>query len=337
MFFGKLNTVNFNAEDEKIDVAPFSYLIIYPRSGFDIYDAMDESWYESELEVDNSTKSQFNTIKEIPPILQFYIPRVRFNKEEGQMFKDMSQLHLLDDIFMDRYMDDADMITKRRQSWSMKKHVCETQAKRDRMVSKSLTLSMPEALRATQKYFTDLNTVDDGEDMSQDICGSVPLQKIEEVAKDIQSELDRLHIQLSDLKTDLLGLFGSTGNLKYRLHAVFIHAGGSATGGHWFIYIRDAKDARDGIWRKYNDETVSMVGTSSMIYEPEPQQNEMSAFVVYVRDENQSQLVETICRIPAPQADPPEPISDSGASDLVPHPDPYHVTRVGNWDNSGAW
>lgn len=81
--------------------------------------------------------------------------------------------------------------------------------------------------------------------------------------------------------------------IPYRLQSVFIHVG-SATFGHYWIYIRDfEKD----MWRKYNDESVSAVSDLSQIFDQDPSDRPPTPyFLVYVKDDVKNRLVDPVCR-----------------------------------------
>ena len=329
-FFGKNNYTTFDAMTEETKVAPFCYLILYLKNDCNLYEAMDETWGECEIK-GSSNKFQFNTIKEIPPILQFYIPRVGFDREKQEPFKALTRLRLFDVICMDRYMENIDMMNRRKQSWVLKKRLQEAKAKRSRLISEELGLNMTEALRAAQQYLARVASADSDKTLLEGLDGPSVIHQIEEVANDVKLELDQLETEVCDLETQLCDLFSAEGRLRYRLHAVFVHVGG-ATGGHWFIYIRDSKD---GLWRSYNDENVTVADSVIPIVDPDPHLHGTSAFVVYVREDEQAQLVETVYRIPAPKADSPEPLHDIGASVPVSAPEP--MGKVGDWDGRAAW
>ena len=55
--------------------------------------------------------------------------------------------------------------------------------------------------------------------------------------------------------------FNAPGPYKYELFAIMIHAG-SASGGHYYAYIKDFKSGR---WFSFNDQTVLPVGSKSFV------------------------------------------------------------------------
>lgn len=97
----------------------------------------------------------------------------------------------------------------------------------------------------------------------------------------------------------------------YRLHAAFFHRG-SAGGGHYWVYIYDHKKE---IWRKYNDDRVTVVQNRNEIFGKPTQDNwgppPNPYLLVYVQSDRVSEVIETVKRDivypPPPDAPPPVP------------------------------
>lgn len=103
---------------------------------------------------------------------------------------------------------------------------------------------------------------------------------------------------VKDLTANVRSQFVDRRKLPYRLQSAFIHRG-TASSGHYWIYIRDFK--RD-LWREYNDETVSAVTSASQIYDEDknPGRPATPYFLVYVRDDVKDGFVDPVCRdVPA--------------------------------------
>ena len=65
----------------------------------------------------------------------------------------------------------------------------------------------------------------------------------------------RREIENVRTKIDELYKIAELENVCYRLHSVLVHEG-EATGGHYWVYIRDHVA---GTWRKFNDVSVTSV------------------------------------------------------------------------------
>jgi ubiquitin carboxyl-terminal hydrolase 25/28 len=106
----------------------------------------------------------------------------------------------------------------------------------------------------------------------------------------------------------------------YRLHAAFFHRG-SAGGGHYWVYIFDHKRE---VWRKYNDDRVSVVQNRNEIFGKPTQDNwgppPNPYLLIYIRADRIDELAETVRRdivYPPPDAPPPVP-ARSQMSEMPP-------------------
>jgi Ubiquitin carboxyl-terminal hydrolase len=161
-----------------------------------------------------------------------------------------------------------------------------------------------------------------------------------------------------DLSTNINSQFADSAFRRhaYRLHAAFFHHG-TASSGHYWIYIYDF---RREIWLKYNDTRVEEVTDTNEIFR-QPSEGEFKQwngpsnpyYLVYVRDKDKDQLVESVCRDVEPLPAPPQDIQmrDMTAPDDtgdIGHPQSEHselvpltlrerlVEPVGGWDSSEA-
>lgn len=152
----------------------------------------------------------------------------------------------------------------------------------------------------------------------------------------------------------------------YRLHAAFFHRG-SAGGGHYWVYIYDHVKE---LWRKYNDDRVTIVQNRNEIFGKPVQDNwgppPNPYLLVYVRSNKVNEVVETVKRdivYPPPDAPPPIPARNQMSAmpaagenhgdvemreyvnggeqhpsleDLsLGEPQEHTVHKEGDWDNSG--
>lgn len=166
-------------------------------------------------------------------------------------------------------------------------------------------MEMPEVLTAAKEYLDQLS-----EDDAFDVPTSLR-EGIEKAAADAKRELAcnypqgahitsyvlttllAINTRIKDLTSNISSQFVDLRGLPYRLQSVFIHVG-SATFGHYWIYIRDFE--RD-VWRKYNDESVSAVTDLSQIFDQDPSDRPPTPyFLVYVKDDLKDRLVDPVCR-----------------------------------------
>lgn len=123
----------------------------------------------------------------------------------------------------------------------------------------------------------------------------------------------------------------------YRLHAAFFHRG-SAGGGHYWVYIYDHKKE---IWRKYNDDRVTVVQNRNEIFGKPIQDNwgppPNPYLLVYVQSEKVNEVVETVKRdivYPPPDAPPPIPARNQMCA-MPPVQGDYGVVERREYVNGG--
>lgn len=135
-----------------------------------------------------------------------------------------------------------------------------------------------------------------------------------------------LEDKIKSLSTNINSQFADLRELPYRLHSVFIHRG-QVSAGHYWIYIYDFANS---MWRKYNDGYVTEVLNTSVIFEPEQSNRPATPyFLVYVRDDIKSDLVEAVCR------DVVEPSHDS-QGDTVMADDARGTSNLYQWSQNFA-
>ncbi|KAI4175830.1 MAG: hypothetical protein LQ343_001443 [Gyalolechia ehrenbergii] len=302
LFFGKQKSYTSNAQGVlRMKEQFFSNLIVDVASGpKDIYEALDGAFDEQEVEVEGSLRPQYTTITHLPPVLKVMVQRVQYDQKKASAFKSINHLGLKETIYMDRYMDseDDDLIQRRKESWEWKRQLRQLETRKADLMQTELEMNMPDALTATKEYLDQL---------SEDDTFGVPAilrHGVENAAAEARDELSSIDARIKDLSSSISSQFVDLQNLPYRLQSVFIHVG-SATFGHYWIYIRDFEK---NMWRKYNDESVSAVTDVSQIFDQDPSDRPPTPyFLVYVKDELKDQLVNPVCRDVLPQQQPSPP------------------------------
>ncbi|KAL9598773.1 MAG: hypothetical protein Q9219_004270 [cf. Caloplaca sp. 3 TL-2023] len=304
LFFGKQKSYTSNPQGVlRMKEQFFSNLIIDVASGpKDIYGALDGAFDEQEVEVDGSLRPQYTTITLLPPILKIMVQRVQYDQKKASAFKSINHLGLKETIYMDRYVDteDDELIQRRKDSWEWKRQLRRLEARRADLTRTELNMAVPEVLTATKEYLDQL---------SEDDAFEVPTtlrEDIEMAAAKAKEELSALDTRIKDLSASISSQFVDLQSIPYRLQSVFIHVG-SASFGHYWIYIRDFEK---NMWRKYNDESVSTVTDISQIFDQETGDRPPTPyFLVYVQDDSKGKLVDPVCRdIPPQELQQQEPL-----------------------------
>lgn len=116
---------------------------------------------------------------------------------------------------------------------------------------------------------------------------------------------------MEDLNQQVKEAFVDMRKDAYRLHAAFFHRG-SAGGGHYWVYIYDHKKE---VWRKYNDDRVTLIQNRNEIFGKPTEDNwgppPNPYLLIYIRQDRLNEMVQTVKRDivypPPPTAPPPVP------------------------------
>lgn len=132
--------------DIKVDVA---------HGSRNIYDAIDGAFDIQKISVENSVAEQFASISQLPPVLQIQVQRVQFDPVKKCSFKSTNHLELLENIYMDRYMDtkNPDVVDRRNQCWEWKASLKRLEARREELLR---TKVMDILSNAPQVYIANL-------------------------------------------------------------------------------------------------------------------------------------------------------------------------------------
>lgn len=150
---------------------------------------------------------------------------------------------------------------------------------------------------------------------------------------------------MKDLESCISSQFTDLRDIRYHLHSVFIHRGGTSSG-HYWVYIYDFKQ---DCWRKYNDGYVTEVlDPKEEVYAKDSLETRPATpyFLVYIKNELEEQLADAICRDPE---DPPPYSQDTVMEDVVASvelehaeqgngggPSPSFPGVEGGWNARGA-
>ncbi|MCJ1394977.1 ubiquitin-specific protease ubp2 [Xylographa bjoerkii] len=280
---GEIRSNEEFVSDIKVDVASG------PR---DIYAALDGAFDVQEVEVGGSLEPQYAVISQLPPVLQILVQRAQFDPETKRPFKSNHHLELKETIYMDRYMDssDTDLAQRRQTCWAWKKDLAKLDTRRIELTKTEMDMDMPAVLNSTAEYLRQCSS-----DANDDPVEVEPelLASLEKASSNAAAELSEIEKQIQTLSTNINSQFADLRKLPYRLHSVFIHRG-MVNSGHYWIYIYDFVNS---MWRKYNDGYVTEVTEPKIIFEAEQSTRPATPyFLVYVRDDLKSDLVESVCR-----------------------------------------
>ncbi|CUS21823.1 LAQU0S04e01618g1_1 [Lachancea quebecensis] len=290
LFFGKLRQVltPLNGPTKvRTKIERFVSLLVnvgdHPK---DVYDALDQYFKNDVLELEDGDVKRSVAIKELPAVLQIQIQRVYYDRERFMPFKSIEPLPFEDSIYMDRYMDTEDraMLEKREEATTLKKELLMLKEKQRSLLDKNGSgMSYKSSLLETKRFLqADILEKNEIECPNKEKA----IHAIDSMLLKIDEELANIYHRIISLEQKLSTHFDDFKKEGYSLFAVFIHRG-EASYGHYWIYIKDS--GKNGIWRKYNDESVTEAPDSEVFNFSEGN-TATPYFLVYIKNGQESQI-----------------------------------------------
>lgn len=268
----------------------FSLIINISDHPKDIYDALDNYFSESTVDLEEGTVKMCLTVTKLPEILQFHVQRVLFDRERLVAYKSLEAIPFSETVYLDRYLDtdDEEILQKRHEVSMWKEEIKNLYLERDAVIKPDpeTKLSIVDSLRATIKYLTNVVQVDDELSIKQETIDAIKMQ-----LEMIQTKLQAVNSRINKLQQQVEEQFKDYKKVGYTLFAIFIHRG-EASHGHYWIYIRDMKK---NIYRKYNDDTVTEVPISEVLNFAEGN-TATPYYMVYVKEELKNDYIEPLRR-----------------------------------------
>ncbi|CAB4252035.1 similar to Saccharomyces cerevisiae YOR124C UBP2 Ubiquitin-specific protease that removes ubiquitin from ubiquitinated proteins [Maudiozyma barnettii] len=252
----------------------------HPR---DIYDALDSSFKDELLTMDEyGDVKRTVSITSLPTILQVQIQRVYYDRERFMPFKSIDPVKFTDKLYMDRYVesDNTELLNKKIETTKMKQKLKKLRERQIELLNRNESgLSRKEAFMETIKFLKSDTLelqgikIDDKEELRDNLSHLID---------EVNNELNSIYNEINVLENKVTHQFDAFQDVEYTLFAVFIHRG-EASYGHYWIYIKDPNVT--GIWRKYNDETVTEVSESEVFNFTEGN-TATPYFLVFVKEED---------------------------------------------------
>ncbi|GME26420.1 Peptidase C19 ubiquitin carboxyl-terminal hydrolase 2 [Neofusicoccum parvum] len=279
-----------------------------------IYEAIDDALDMGAIE-DSDNAEKWTTITRAPPILKIDVKRLGFDKEKKQTVRSENHLQLEDTIYIDRYLRDEAILRTRMLSWKKKAKLKALRDRRAELAETKVGYSASDALRAASEFVKSVGSDESNQFDEQPINGTFQDEmatKAEETRKAI-SDLDE---SIGTLEAEISSLFTDMTSKPYKLHSLFIHRGGTG-GGHYLVSIRDFKA---GMWRNYNDETITEVTDvdKNIFGQGDTYSKIITTCVVYVRADlkyDDQDLVEALHREPIQPPPSQEDVNMASFSD----------------------
>ncbi|KAJ4990772.1 ubiquitin carboxyl-terminal hydrolase [Stagonosporopsis vannaccii] len=265
-----------------------------------LYAALDDDFGLSDLE---GGDRKYEYIAQAAPVQIVNVRRLQFNKEKKQQVRDTAQLSLDDVLYLDRYLEatktlPGDKLLQLRQAqWAKQQELQRLASRcRDLQVTDIADMDLSNAVEETAMFVESyLNGV---EQQMLDPLPTPPPETLSwdlhERAKVLKSELEEISASMTQLESDIDTVFREYQDHGYRLHAIFVHRGGTGSG-HYLIYI---KDFQNNTWREYNDETVKPYPEQDIFRLGSGALAAGSTGIVFVREDKVDLLTQAVFREP---------------------------------------
>ncbi|EKG16632.1 Peptidase C19 ubiquitin carboxyl-terminal hydrolase 2 [Macrophomina phaseolina MS6] len=262
-----------------------------------IYEAIDDTLDMGAIE-DSDNVEKWTTILRAPPILKIDVKRLGYDKAKKQTVRSENHLQLEDTIYIDRYLRDEATLQRRKQSWEKKAKLKHLRERRAELAETRVDISMSEAVRAASQFIKDTE-FDDPAQAEELAIDETFVEDMAAKAEETRKEISALDDNIATVEAEISSLFADMTSVPYKLHSLFIHRGGTG-GGHYLVSIRDFKS---GMWRNYNDETISEVTDieKNIFGQGDTYTKVITTCVVYVRADlkyGDKELVEAVNRNP---------------------------------------
>ncbi|KAG1179576.1 hypothetical protein G6F71_000942 [Rhizopus microsporus] len=261
LFYGKARQIISYCDDTTLKVIKkemeedFSHVIVDASEGKDLYDGLDEYFFENQLESfqGGHEATRQVSVKSFPPVLQILVQRVQFDRATANVYKSNAYIQFDKTIYLDRYMDDNFERLKDKRTevakWRREYEAYKQQIGKYKKF-KTCQLPVPDLLEATYKILEEFKSEWSTEERDK---YEIALQLLEKEAKETKKIIEEGTEKMKSIKSDIRNQYKDYKQIEYKLHAVFIHQG-QANYGHYWIYILDHQQNQ---WWKYNDSLVT--------------------------------------------------------------------------------
>lgn len=305
----------------------FNYIAISAASQpEDIHAGLDAVFEQESVSSDGKMVNRYPYITRPPAFFSVNIHRSEFNRADGQTYMNPHIVAINETIYLDRYMQGSDrsrMETQQRK----RAHLIDLRAIEKKALVKRLELDPsalvdamaryidnlnadpedaqigmdpPEIVDAAARESDDVDAVPEGTPLDPDHLKDFPTDQLKVLSASLKRKSEEYAKHISALEADIAaqkksmsGQFDDLTKYPFRIAAVFVHRG-TTKSGHYWIYIHDFAA---GIWRKYEDQNVTIVPDSEVFDLKEPATTGAPYFVIYV-DANRIDLVDPLRRIP---------------------------------------
>ncbi|KAK1572971.1 ubiquitin carboxyl-terminal hydrolase [Colletotrichum navitas] len=313
-----------NQDKYKLDSTLERAITAYPAETgpTNIHDGLSRNFDLQRVVAGKEDIMRFTSIKRLPPILHVLIQRTQNNGN-----KNMNPVEVFETLYLDRYMDTPDdpyFFKLRQKGWALQQRLEQLNS-----IPKT-TAEDAEIIDNFVNDFVHVNKADVPEPES--LLGGLPTSSLDFAGEDSsfptynlsdtsfnksdppstagfttegRQQINNMRVEeVKAYKAELEELFSQHKKHAYRLHAVICHSG-QLRAGHYWVWIHDFEA---GVWRKYNDRTVTETPNTEEVLKT-LNSNGDPYYLCYVQDGRERELVKV------PKRSLPEPpISGQGCN-----------------------
>ncbi|KAF2827247.1 cysteine proteinase [Ophiobolus disseminans] len=301
LFFSEVKTVRMLEPKTQVVSDLRDHFLVCPgwrdRS---LYATLDDDFGQNVTDL-GVTKHEF--IDRPAPIQIINLRRMQFDRVKGEQVYDRSHIGLETTIYLDRYLGETqsmpreELLKLREAQWDKQQQLHVLEERRDQLRRTDIEgLDVPDTIDETSAWLQGLEKAY-GQPGSDSLPTPPPelAEVLSEKSTQLKQELEQIDAKMTQLEAEVNGIFQNARDYPYRLHAVFTHRGGTK-GGHYWIYIYDYQN---GLWRKYNDDLVTLANESDVFEREIAAIPPASTGVVYIREDLIDHLTEAVKREPA--------------------------------------
>ncbi len=279
------------------------WAVAYPASKGprELYDALEPTFG---LEQTDTDKLLYLTIDDPAPNFHVYIQRTSL------VSKNLNLVQIPETLYLDRYMEtgkESSLFSRRKRAWNINARLMQIEEQLGMAPAYGNPMMIPDLEEGlvggadddAEWNIVDLNQASDlteayGQPKVQitqaEARGSPETPSVggEREIEGVETEADLLN-EKAKLVEKRRELFAEMQYVKYRLHAVLCHVGTRGRAGHYWAWVRDFEQ---GVWRKYNDTTVTVDSAEHVLQQLNTTDKGEPYYVAYVRDSEVADLVQ---------------------------------------------
>ncbi|KAH7094937.1 hypothetical protein FB567DRAFT_543330 [Paraphoma chrysanthemicola] len=302
LFFSDVTSVrNIKPKPEKSSELRDHFLVSPGWRDRNLYATLDDDFGLSEME---GGVTKYDYIDKAAPIQIINLRRLQFDRVKGEQVYDRSHIGLETTLYLDRYLGKTqslpqlDLLRLREAQWDKQRQLRILDERKDELRRTEIEgLDLSDTIDETSAFIQELSRK--YEQPGGDALPTPPPELADALsikAEHLKKELEHISAEMTQLEADIDRVFAASRDHPYRLHAVFTHRGGTK-GGHYWIYIYDFQN---GMWRKYNDDLVTLANESDIFESEKVAMPAASTGVVYIREDLINDLTEAVRRNPTP-------------------------------------